>query len=351
MTDGFVNSQRDGRIAMNSRQRVMAAVARREVDRVPARFNGWGENSMKIARHLGLDVNRPDWEIVMYERLGIDMVNGSPWTPPGVEPPDLGPATAPWKDAASVADLNPAWAEFLANPANVSFQHMVEWMRERDQRGNPPALLIKAGMMFGTMRSLRGCEQAMMDLADGNDILNYILDATEQQNVVRLDKAHADLGDRIDLFYFVEELGMQDGLMYPPGMIREHFFPRLKRLFARAHGYGYKVFFHSCGAIRELIPDLIELGVDVLNPIQPGGQGMAPEELARDFGGKVCFCGGMDMQRLMPMGKPDEVRKEAERYMRVLAPGYILDYANILHEDIPPENSLAMYAADRKCGG
>jgi hypothetical protein len=59
----------------------------------------------------------------------------------------------------------------------------------------------------------------------------------------------------------------------------------------------------------------------------------------------------MDMQRLMPMGKPDEVRKEAERYMRVLAPGYILDYANILHEDIPPENSLAMYAADRKCGG
>lgn len=335
---------------MNSRQRVMAAVARREADRVPARFNGWGDNSLKIARQLGLDVTCPDWEILMYERLGIDMVNSGASTPPGIEPPVLGAGTAPWKDATGVADLNPAWAEFHANPANFSYQHIADWMRKRDQRGNPPALLIKTGMMFGTMRHLRGCEQAMLDLADGNEMLDYILDATERHNAMLIDKAHAELGDRVDLFYFVEELGMQGGLMYPPDMIREHFLPRLRRLFGRAHGYGYKVFFHSCGSIRKMIPDLIESGVDVLNPIQPGGLGMAPEELARDFGGRVCFCGGMDMQRLMPEGKPDEVRKEAERYMRVLAPGYILDYANILHEDIPPENSLAMYAADRTLG-
>jgi len=332
---------------MNSRQRVLAAIARQDVDRVPARFNGWGENAIKVARHLGIDTRDADWQWILYERIEIDVVNTHAMTPPDVKAPELLGATDPWKDAAGVADLDPAWARHMGNPDNFCYRYAADTIAALDRRGNPPALLLKTGMMFGAMRNLRGCEQAMMDLADGNEMLDYILGTTERHNLILIDGAHAALGNRVDLMYFIEELGMQTGLMYPPGMIREHLFPRMKRLFARAHGYGYKVFFHSCGAIRELIPDLIDIGVDVLNPIQPCGAGMQPEELARDFGGRVCFCGGLDMQRLMPHGSPDDVRREAERYMRALAPGYILDYANILHEDVPPANSVALYTADR----
>jgi uroporphyrinogen decarboxylase len=92
---------------------------------------------------------------------------------------------------------------------------------------------------------------------------------------------------------------------------------------------------------------LIGLGVDILNPIQPRLPGMEPEQLAAAHGGKVCFCGGMDMQHLMPRGTTEEIGAEVARYRRVLSPGYILDLANILHPDIPDANVIALYTAPR----
>ena len=127
-------------------------------------------------------------------------------------------------------------------------------------------------------------------------------------------------------------------------MFREFIAPYLKEMCGLIHELGAKVLFHSCGSIRPLIPDLIELGVDILDPIQPVCD-MTPETLKSEFGDKLCFHGGIDMQRLLPLGTPEEVRAEVGRYERVLGKdgGYILAPAHLFQPDVPPENVLAVY--------
>jgi uroporphyrinogen decarboxylase len=111
------------------------------------------------------------------------------------------------------------------------------------------------------------------------------------------------------------------------------------------HRHGVKFMFHSCGAVRELIPDLIELGVDILNPIQPAATGMAPEGLKRDFGQRLCFHGGIDVQFLLPLESAATVRAEVARRAQLLGQGggYILAPSHNLQQDIPTENIVAMY--------
>jgi uroporphyrinogen decarboxylase len=103
--------------------------------------------------------------------------------------------------------------------------------------------------------------------------------------------------------------------------------------------------FHSCGAVREAIPELIELGVDILNPIQPAAVGMEPEALKRDFGRELCFHGGIDVQYLLPLETPDAVRREVRRRAEILGAGggYIIAPSHNLQQDISTENILAMY--------
>jgi uroporphyrinogen decarboxylase len=118
----------------------------------------------------------------------------------------------------------------------------------------------------------------------------------------------------------------------------------------RIHQLGGKVLYHSCGSIRPFIPDLIGLGVDILDPIQPVGPTMQAEGLKAEFGDRLSFHGGIDMQHLLPHGTPDEVRAGASHYCRTLGAGggYILGPAHLFQPDVPPENVLAMYEADRR---
>jgi len=130
-------------------------------------------------------------------------------------------------------------------------------------------------------------------------------------------------------------------------MFREFIAPYLKEMIDCIHGLGGRVLFHSCGLIRPFIADLIELGVDALDPIQPVGPTMQPEALQAAFGGRIAFHGGLDMQRLLPRGTPGEVTAEARRYCAALGRngGYILGPAHLIQPDVPPENVLAMYAS------
>jgi uroporphyrinogen decarboxylase len=121
--------------------------------------------------------------------------------------------------------------------------------------------------------------------------------------------------------------------------------PSIRRLSALAHQHGVKLMFHSCGAISQVIPDLIRAGVDIINPLQPSAAGMEPAALKRNFGGQVCFHGGIDIQYLLPLEKPDKVRKEVRRRCRILGEGggYIMAPSHNLQPDIGTENILAMY--------
>ena len=103
--------------------------------------------------------------------------------------------------------------------------------------------------------------------------------------------------------------------------------------------------FHSCGAVAEVIPDLIESGLDVLYPVQPKAAGMNPHTLKEKFGMSLSFYGAVDVQELMPRGKPKDIREEADRLYKLFAEdgGYILSTSHVIMEDVPLENLLALY--------
>jgi uroporphyrinogen decarboxylase len=150
---------------------------------------------------------------------------------------------------------------------------------------------------------------------------------------------------RIDLYLVISDLGLQFGPLISIAMFRQFVAPYLKEMIERIHSLGGQAMFHSCGMVRPFIPDLIQLGVDLLDPIQPTGPEMQPEGLKRDFGNQLSFHGGMDMQNLLPRATPAQVEAEAHHYCETVGAsgGYILGPAHLFQPDVPPENVLAVY--------
>ncbi len=144
------------------------------------------------------------------------------------------------------------------------------------------------------------------------------------------------------------DFGSQTGLMLSPAMIRQFAFPGTKQLIDQAKSYGLKVIHHSCGSIRDIIPDLIDLGVDVVHPIQALATGMEPAGLKRDFGDRISFCGGVDAQDLMVHGTAEEVRAKVAELRSIFPTGLIVSPSHeAILPDTPPTNVEAMFAACR----
>ncbi|MBZ0287536.1 MAG: uroporphyrinogen-III decarboxylase-like protein [Anaerolineae bacterium] len=200
--------------------------------------------------------------------------------------------------------------------------------------------------------NLRGLEQAYMDLRLHPDMVEYCLDklfALAYENTTRI---YEQIPGKVTYSYVAEDFGSQAGLLFAPNVICRVFFPRMRRIMDLAHESGVYVFTHSDGAIREIIPDLIEMGIDILNPIQWRCTGMEREGLKQDFGGKVVFHGGMDNQVTLPFGTPDDVRREVWENIEILGKGggYILAPCHNIQEVSAPESIVAMYQAGYEYG-
>jgi uroporphyrinogen decarboxylase len=144
------------------------------------------------------------------------------------------------------------------------------------------------------------------------------------------------------------DFGSQQNLMLSPALIRDLVFPRTKRLIDQAHSYGLKVIHHSCGSIYDIIPDLIELGADAIHPIQALAHNMEADRLAREFGGRASFCGGVDAQNLLVHGNPADISAEVRRLVGLFPTGLIVSPSHeAILADIPPENVEAIFTAVR----
>jgi uroporphyrinogen decarboxylase len=157
---------------------------------------------------------------------------------------------------------------------------------------------------------------------------------------------YAAVGPYIHFTTSGDDFGSQNGPLISPSMFRSLIHPFLSKRISHIRQFTDAAFFHhSCGAIRPLIPALIDAGVDILNPLQPQAAGMEPEGLKRDFGRSLTFYGGMDTQRILPQGTPEEVAAETRRVIGALGGGggYILSAAHHLQSDVPAGNVIAMY--------
>jgi len=193
----------------------------------------------------------------------------------------------------------------------------------------------------------RGYDDICMDMLLDKDVARLIFERVMEARLAWLDIIVPPLAEYIDIFCFGDDLALQTGPFMSPDLFREMVMPYLAPMYGRVKKYApdSHVFHHSCGSIYKLIPLLSEIGVSVLNPTQISAADMAPEKL-KGYGG-VCYHGGLDLQDVLPHYKPGDVRKEAERVMGILAPGYICAPCHSLPEDVPVENILAMFSADR----
>lgn len=186
--------------------------------------------------------------------------------------------------------------------------------------------------------------------------------AGEPEFVIRFfDKVHS-YQKRVDALYYGaigrhlhfttsgDDFATQTSLFLSPEMFREMILPYYASRIKNFRTYSDAYFFHhSCGALRPLIGDLADVGVDIINPMQPRAAGMEPEGLKKDFGARVAFYGGVDTQHLLPEGTPEDVEEETRRLVRIMGAGggYILSAAHVMQEDVPVENMVAMYRAGR----
>jgi len=341
------------RETMTPRERWEAVLNREQPDRVPMDYWGTAEASEKLVRHLGCD----DLDEAL-ARLHVDR-------PLCVRPRYAGPPPGDGTDAFGcrlrrVQYDSGEYEECVYNPLaqyesvedidrNYRWPQADWWdyAHISDEVGGRDDQPVRGGGSepFLQYCRLRGQEQAYMDLMMNPDMVHYCLDKLFDLAYEQTARIYEQIPGRVLITYVAEDLGSQEGLLFAPRHIREFFLPRMKRVMDLAHSAGARVFTHSDGAVRDIIPDLIAIGADVLNPIQWRCRGMEREGLKRDFGDRLIFHGGMDNQQTLPFGSVEDVRREVLDNLRILGRdgGYILAPCHNIQSVGPAENVVAMY--------
>lgn len=204
--------------------------------------------------------------------------------------------------------------------------------------------------ILGDSYRMYGFEHFLLDIAMRPQIIKTLINRMTDFYFDLNKKLFDQFGNKIDIWFFGNDFGSQTGLLFSPGMLNDFFMDNFKRLCDLAHSYGIKVMMHSCGAISEIIPMLIDVGVDILDPIQVTAKGMEPKNLNEKFGGKIIFHGGIDTQQILPKGTPAQVRQHCIETIEAFGTdgGYIFAPSQILGPDIPVENIDAMYDIAKK---
>ncbi|MHB0999431.1 MAG: uroporphyrinogen decarboxylase family protein [Armatimonadota bacterium] len=344
---------------MSPRERWLAAITHQEPDRVPMDYWGTGEATNKLLSHMNCTFEE------MIERLHIDIpltVTNRYVGPPPKEGEDIWGLkykqvdygtgiynefiNSPLGEFSSVdeIDANFNWP----SPDHFDYSHLPEMVKGQEHRpirggGSEPFLFYKL---------LRGEMQAFIDLVENPEIVDYCLDKLFElayQDTLRIFET---IPGKVMITYVAEDLGGQTTLMYSPKHIRRYLLPRMKRVMELTKQHGSYVFHHTDGAARDIIPDLIETGIEVLNPIQWRCPGMEREGLKKDFGDKIAFHGAVDNQYTIPFGTVEEVKQEVQDNIRILGEGggYILAPCHNIQSVGPPENVVAMFEAGYEYG-
>lgn len=373
---------------MNSKQRVLSALNHMEADRVPLDIGGINNSTMhvtiekKLKEYLGIEdhgsevkaINQkvvvPDESILKHfeadtrsifiweEAWKYDEKTGiytDQWGIGYKENPDgnyFNFYTHPLADAEDIKDLDKY--QFF-NPRSEA---MLEGLEDKIEVYKDEYCLILEGLrepMFGVPSWLRGNTNFYMDLAMDDVFVDELLDRVLDHYLKWTDFLLGRIGNKIDIVKLADDMGTQDSLLMSPVLYRKHIKPRQAALYRHIkEKCNCKLLLHSCGAIRPIIPDLIEIGVDAINPVQISAKGMDPVELKKEFGDKITFWGGgVDTQHTLNLASPEEVKREVKKNMEIFKPngGFVFTQVHNIMPEVPIENILAMFEAYKEYAG
>jgi len=375
---------------MNSRERVIRAINHQEPDRVPMDLNPLHDFYIAIKQYLHLEIEEKvkhnyAMEVIPHpqvlQRLGIDISSvklGSP-SVKKKEPRSDGLVEDDWGILYKIVSQpgGGSYYEVVRSPladAKISDLAHYPWPipdlpgRGEEAEKNAKALFEDTefailgrfgGAITETAINMLGMENWMVRLASDPEFIEALL-AKITDIVIALDRIGLEASAKYLQIYKAsgEDLGMQTGPLYSMKMFRNQFLPHFERRFQAARSYldsvnpSVKIMLHSCGSISKFLPDLIDSGINIIDPIQPHAAAMNSADLKADFGDKLTFHGGIDIQQVLPFGTKEEIEAEVQTRINDLGPGggYILAPAHNVQADVKPENIIYMIEAVRKFG-
>ena len=372
---------------MTHRERMVAALEHREPDRLPmdlgtARFTGMVKDAYdRLCRHLGFGetgglIDRMQQLYEMDERvlehLGVDARSVSLGAPDRSADEIL--PDGRWKDEWGVVRVQPPgchYYELQESPlaGNISaetiarypfpdatdpgrFRGLREWaLRLRDETDYAVMFNARFHLVHQT-QYLRGFEDWYCDLAGDHELFTCLMEAVLENLIAMNSRALEELGDLVDIVAMGDDVGLQDRPVCSVPLYRKLIRRCQERIVETIRRHtDAKILYHTCGSVYHYIPDFIDIGIDALNPVQVSARHMEPERLKREFGGRMCFWGGIDSQHLLPHGTAEEVAAEVRRMFEVMGEGggYVLAAVHNIQPDVPPENVLAMFEEGRRC--
>ncbi|MAE66111.1 MAG: hypothetical protein CMJ18_17710 [Phycisphaeraceae bacterium] len=350
---------------MTSRERVLTALSHRTPDRPPLNYFGTAETDAILMKHLDL----PSREALL-RHLGADMRYVAPrYVGPshfsgmcGYSTGDTDVWGVGWQQIqAGVSTYNEVASHPLADARTLGDVRAHPWpqidwfdcsgLKQQIRELNDPhphAIVFAAGTgFFETPWYLRGFERFLMDLVEFPDIADFLMGKVTAFVKELTLRAIESTDGLIDIVWSSSDVGMQTGMLMSPDIWRRQIKPHHRELITPFRDMGIMTRYHTDGSVEAIIEDLIEMGLDLLDPIQPRASGMDAANLARRFGDRLAFYGGLDTQELLPTGTAHEVEREMIRLIEVLGRqgGYIAAASNAIQADVPPENVVAMFRA------
>lgn len=373
---------------MTHRQRVVTALAHKEPDRVPLDLGSNRATTMtvgayeRLKAHLGIEadnvvVDRMQQIVAVDKRIlkrfDIDVCGVRLGGPDQGGDVEVGPYS--YRDEWGVERVRPPGSYYydlqrcpLAGPITLKDIVRYPWPdphdpgrirglrqeveRLRRETDCAIVLALPAGFVH-VSQYLRGFEDWFADLALEPRLAEALFDAVLEVNLAIMADALEEVGDLIDVAWTSDDVAMQRGPLLSPEMYRRTIKPRHRRVFDLIHSRTRApAMYHSCGSLYAILEDLIEIGVDGINPVQVSAADMDTARLKREFGDRLIFWGGIDTQRVLPYGTPEEVREEVRRRIRDLAPGggYVVNSVHNIQPDVPPENVCALFDSARDLG-
>jgi len=392
---------------ITSRERVLKAIRHEEPDRLPIDFGGMASTGImaiaydRLKKHLGItsgevrifDMGQQLAEVEpeVLSRFGVDVISlgnslgeapelWKPWKlpngvdckiPAGVDlrPDEENGGWLIWENGLPMQRMSASslyFSEAIHPLAGLSTPEELQYvprpvisdeelkfleMRAKALYENTEFAIMAnfGGNILETANSLRGFSRFMMDLAKGGAFTEDLIGGIVETQFSNLSLYLQAVGSYVQIIQFGDDLGMQDRPILSRSMYQKYLMTGHQKLFQYVHHHSNcAVFLHSCGSIHPLLPDLIEAGVDILNPVQTSAKNMDPLKLKDEFGKRITFWGGgCDTQQVLPFARPDEIANHVRERVKIFAPGggFVFNQIHNIQADISPENVVAMFDA------